>query len=104
MALQEKHRSRFYAHLVDQVGEETAEAVLGQFPARDLDEPVTKEFVALTAAELREEIGAVRTSMAEMELRLVDRIHEQSDRLLKRLQLEGAIAVIVLAIVNALVG
>lgn len=90
MALQEKHRARYYAHLVDQVGEETAEAVLGQFPARDLDEPVTKEFVAL--------------QIAELELRLTARIDEQFDRVIKRLQIEGAIAILALAVVNALTG
>ena len=115
MALQERHRTRFYAHLVEHIDEETAEAVLGQFPARDLDEPVSREFVALQTAELRTEISALRADlgteiaalrieMAELELRLIDRINDQSDRLLKRLQLEGALAVIVLAVVNAFVG
>lgn len=63
MALAEKHRSVIYAHLVEQIGEEAAEAMLSQFPARDLDEPVTKEFVAMTAAEIRGEISDVRTEL-----------------------------------------
>jgi hypothetical protein len=97
MALQEKHRTRYYAHLVEQVGEETADAVLGQFPARELDEPATKDFVALQIAELRtelhQEIGALRTEL-----------HQQTEKVIHRLQVEGAIAVIVLAAVNAIVG
>ena len=63
MALAEKHRSVIYAHFVAQIGEEAAEAMLSQFPSRDLDEPVTKEFVAMTAAELRSEIAGVRTDL-----------------------------------------
>jgi hypothetical protein len=63
MALLEKHRTRLYAHLVDHIDEETAEAVLAQFPSRDLDEPVTKEFVALTASELRTDLAELRTEM-----------------------------------------
>jgi len=38
------------------LGEEEAEALLSQFPARDLDEPVTKEFVRAEIADLRTEM------------------------------------------------
>jgi hypothetical protein len=97
MALQEKHRTRLYAHLVDHIGEETAEAVLSQFPTRDLDEPVTKEFVALKVAglrtELHQEVGQLRTDL-----------HQQTERLLNRVQLCAALIVIALTVVNAIVG
>ena len=56
MALAEKHRSVIYAHLVQQIGEEAAEAMLSQFPARDLDEPVTKEFVRAELSEARSDL------------------------------------------------
>lgn len=95
MALQEKHRTRLYAHLVDHVGEETAEAVLSQFPARDLDEPVTKEFVALTAAELRAEL-------AEMETRLTLRLSEQTDRVMNRVQWVVGVGFVAFSVVSAL--
>ena len=38
MALLEKHRSVLYAHFVEKVGEEAAQAMLDQFPVRDVDE------------------------------------------------------------------
>jgi hypothetical protein len=63
MALAEKHRSVIYAHLVEQIGEEAAEAMLSQFPSRDLDEPVTKEFVRAEIADVRAEIAELRGEM-----------------------------------------
>jgi hypothetical protein len=58
VALSQKHRSSIYQQLSPILGEEEAEALLSQFPARDLDEPVTKEFV-------RAEIGTLRAEMLE---------------------------------------
>ena len=57
MALLEKHRSVIYAHFVEEVGEEAAQAMLDQFPARDVDELVTKDYLASQVAELRVEMG-----------------------------------------------
>ncbi len=95
MALLEKHRSVIYAHLVEHVGEEAAEAMLAPFPSRDLDEPVTKEFVALQIAELRaemhQELGLLRTEL-----------HQQTERLLNRVQIVGALVAVFLTIVNLL--
>jgi hypothetical protein len=51
VALAEKHRTAIYAGLSPVVGEEAIEALLSQFPARDVDEPVTKDFVARQLAE-----------------------------------------------------
>lgn len=56
MALKERHRSSIYQTLAPMLGEEEAEALLSQFPARDLDEPVTKEFVRAEIADLRTEM------------------------------------------------
>ena len=56
MALSQKHRSSNYQQLSPILGEEEAEALLSQFPARDLDEPVTKDFVRAELAELRAEV------------------------------------------------
>ena len=63
MALAEKHRSIIYAHFVETIGEEAAEAMLSQFPARDLDEPVTKEFVRAEIADVQREIAVLRGEM-----------------------------------------
>ena len=60
MALSQKHRSSIYTHLTPIIGEEEAEALLSHFPARDLDEPVTKEFVRAEIAEVRTEIAELR--------------------------------------------
>ncbi len=40
MALSEKHRSSIYRTLSPMLGEEEAEALLSQFPARDLEHGV----------------------------------------------------------------
>jgi hypothetical protein len=80
VALLEKHRTVIYAHFVEQVGEEAAEAMLAQFPSRDLDEPATKDFVAA-------QIAAVRADMAELRAELTDRIDAQTDRLMTRIQI-----------------
>jgi len=69
VALQEKHRSSIYQTLAPLLGEEEAQALLSQFPAREFDEPVTKEFVRAELAELRGdlrgEIGSLRAEMHE---------------------------------------
>lgn len=81
MALTNKHRSSIYQGLVPILGEEEVEALLSQFPSRDLDEPVTKEFVraeisdvrteiAGVRAELHTEIAGVRTEVAELRAEL----------------------------------
>lgn len=99
MALLEKHRSVIYAHLVEHVGEEAAEAMLAQFPSRDLDEPVTKEFVALQIAELRTDLQAtLHTEITALR----KEVHSQTERLMNRVQLMAGLVVVALAIVGAL--
>jgi hypothetical protein len=71
MALSEKHRSSIYQGLIKFLGEEEAQALLSQFPARDLDEPVTKEFVRAEIAEVRTEIAGLRADIG-------DRFREQT--------------------------
>jgi hypothetical protein len=67
MALSEKHRSSIYQGLIKFLGEEEAQALLSQLPARDLDEPVTKEFVRAEIADLRSQMhqgfGGIRAEM-----------------------------------------
>ena len=69
MALSEKHRSQFYVHFVEHVGEEAANEMLAQFPSRDVDQPASREFVELQMANLRTELA------------------QQSDRLMARMQI-----------------
>jgi hypothetical protein len=67
VALSQKHRSSLYQHLAPLVGEEEAEALLSEFPSRDLDEPVTKEFVRAEIAEVRADLtGEISGLRAEM--------------------------------------
>lgn len=63
MALSAKHRSTIYERLSPMLGEEEVEALLSQFPSRDLDEPVTKDFVRAEIAEVRSELAGMRTDL-----------------------------------------
>ena len=56
MALSTKHRLALYEHFRPQVGDEVTEALLAEFPARDGDELVTKDFLRAELAELRTEM------------------------------------------------
>ena len=56
MALLEEHRNIMYNHFLPRLGKEATQAMLSQFPARDVEEPVTKEFLA---AELHRELHAL---------------------------------------------
>jgi hypothetical protein len=71
MALEEKLRSSIYRKLVPMLGEEESAAMLAHFPARDVEEPATKEFIRAELAELRTELkgdtGDLRTSFAGLE-------------------------------------
>jgi hypothetical protein len=93
VALSTKFRSSIFRSLSPLIGEEEADALLSQFPSRDLDEPVTKEFVraeisdtrsvlraeiAELRTELHSEIGLVRTEIAQLEARINDRFREQT--------------------------
>ena len=51
MALQEKHRNTVYNAFVPLLGEEVTEAVLSHFPARDVEESVTREHLDRRFAE-----------------------------------------------------
>ena len=56
MALSQKHRNVLFEYLSPRVGEETAEALMAEFPAREGDELVTKEFLRAGLADLRNEV------------------------------------------------
>lgn len=56
MALLEEHRNTIYSYFVPHLGKEATQAMLSQFPARDVDEYVTKGDLAITEANLRAEL------------------------------------------------
>ncbi len=75
MALSERSRSTIYQTFTTLIDDEEAvEEMLSYFPARDVEEPVTKELLraemAALRSELRGEMSSLRVEMAEMELRL----------------------------------
>ena len=78
MALSQKHRSSIYQRLSPMLGEEEAEALLSQFPSRDLDEPVTQGFVRAEIADVRAELAGMRTEIAAVEARLTEQLRQQT--------------------------
>ncbi len=72
MALTERNRSALYQGLSTIADEEAVQEMLSYFPARDVEEPVTKEFLR---AELSGVESSIRTDMSAIELRLNDRIN-----------------------------
>lgn len=70
MALTEKHRNEIYRHLAPTWGDEVTQAFLSQFPARDGDEPITRDFLRAELADLRTEMsdqrGELRAEMADL--------------------------------------
>lgn len=91
-ALTERSRSALYQGLTTVIDEEAVQEMLSYFPARDVEEPVTKEFLRAEVAdlrtelrdemaelrtELRSEMSDLRTEMAAMELRMNDRMDER---------------------------
>ena len=67
MALSATHRSSLHRSLAPLVGEQEAEALLDQFPARSDDDPASEGFVreqiGISQAALRHEIGVLRAEM-----------------------------------------
>lgn len=56
MALSQKHRSVLYDHFAPLVGDDTAEALMAEFPAREGDDLVTRQFLRAELADLRAEV------------------------------------------------
>lgn len=70
MALTQRSRTALYQGLTQLIQDDQAvEEMLSYFPSRDVEEPVTKEFV-------RAEIADVRAEMAEMRADLQTELHD----------------------------
>ena len=63
MALTNKSRTAIYNALTDIIEEEALEEMLTNFPAREVDEPVTRDFLDARIAE-------IDVRMAQMETRI----------------------------------
>ena len=71
IALTNKSRTAIYNALTEIIEEEALEEMLTNFPAREIDEPVTRDFLAAQMSDLRGE-------MTQMESRLQDRLATQT--------------------------
>lgn len=63
MALTERSRSALYLGLSDLIDEQAVQEMLTYFPARDVEEPVTKEYLRAELAEVRVEIAVLRADV-----------------------------------------
>lgn len=72
MAISEKSRSALYQGLASIAGEEAVGEMLSYFPARDVDEPVSKELLRAEIADVKTEIGGVRTEIAAVKVTIAD--------------------------------
>lgn len=94
MALQEKHRTIFYDAFVPMLGEEVTQAVLSYFPARDVEEPVSREHLDRRFAEQNAAIEVQLISLrADLDRRFAEvdgRFAEQSARFDRRLAEQSA--------------
>ena len=77
MALSEKSRAELYRTLSSIASEEATSEMLSYFPARDLDEPVTKEFLRAELADLRLDMYAQITGVQSRIGSLRDDTHAQ---------------------------
>ena len=120
MAMLEKHRNALYNHFAPQLGEEVTQALMANFPSRDVEEPVTKADMALVRADLalvradldvaiadlrteiadvktevHKEFGAVRVEIADIKTELQHALNRQL------VYLSGVIAVAVGVLLRA---
>ena len=74
MALQEKHRNTLYTEFAKTLGEEATQALLSQFPARDVDEAATKADLDLVRADLDLFRAEIRLEIAELGDKMTNRM------------------------------
>lgn len=100
-----------YEHFEAMLGEEVTNEMLSYFPARDVEEPVTKEFLkgelALVRLELHDEISGLRedmcTEISKLRTEFGDRLtSELSGQLRWIVGTQIAILAVVVALIIAL--
>lgn len=74
MARLEKHRNTMYTEFTKILGEETAQAMLSHFPARDVEEPATRADVQLIKADIAILGAELRAEMAALSNQLTNRM------------------------------
>lgn len=67
VALTERSRSEIYTGLSSVLSAEAVEEMLSYFPARDVEEPVTREFLRAEIADVRAEVAEMRGAMSGMQ-------------------------------------
>jgi hypothetical protein len=73
MSMSQRSRTAVYDGLSTIIPDRDAlEELMSHFPARELDEPATKEFVAARSAELRTEMADLWTEMADLRAEMAD--------------------------------
>lgn len=99
MALTQRSRTVLYQRLTDTIeGEVAVGELLSYFPARDVEEPASTEFVAAQIAGLRgdvrsdvaalastmhAEVGELRLEVAAMEARIIAQVAEQGRTMMR---------------------
>ena len=78
MMISERSRHVMYTRFGEFLDDEEAvQEMLSVYPATELDEPASRAFIEAQTTELRIEMAGIRSSMGEMEARLVERIHAE---------------------------
>lgn len=70
MAPTTRQRRFLYAAIAPAIGTEEADLLLDQFPAREGDELITRDYLAARLAEVRTEVADFRAEVARLENRL----------------------------------
>jgi hypothetical protein len=100
VTLTAKHRSTLYTKLAPIVGDEEAiEALLAQFPAREADEPITRDFLRAELESLRSELKA---DIAELRSELHQELRAFGRSMVTWLIGVGAVGVTVVGILVAI--
>lgn len=74
MALSQRMRSSIYEGLHEIIGEEEAEALLAQFPSRDVDETLRREHLEVGLSDLRVDQARLRVEIAELRVEVTDKV------------------------------
>lgn len=72
MSLSERNRAVLYQGLSTLVDEEAVAEMMSYFPARDVEEPVTKEFMQAEVSEVRTDFAGLRAAFADLRAEFAD--------------------------------